>query len=83
MAGWAKIKTATSYAGVSQRTMRTWLKEGLKHSRLSSGMILIKYEWIDEYLESFGVSENQIDEIVDEVILGINLRCGYIIINIP
>jgi len=41
--------------------MRTWLKEGLKHGRLPSVMILIKYEWIDEYLGSFQVSEEMVE----------------------
>lgn len=67
-----KIKAAASYAGVSQRTMRTRLKEGLKQSRLPSGMILIKYQWIDEYLESFQVSGNRVDEIVDEIMSKMN-----------
>lgn len=30
-------------------------------------MILIKYPWIDEYLESFQAPENQTDKIVEEI----------------
>ena len=66
MSGWSKIKTAAKYAGISERTMRSWLKDGLKHSRMPSGTILIKYNWVDEYIESFTGKENQVDKIVNE-----------------
>jgi len=67
MIGWGKVKTAAKYADVSERTFRSWLKQGLKHSRLPSGTILIRYSDIDEWLESFSVNDNQIDEIVEEI----------------
>ncbi len=66
MSGWSKIKSAAKYAGISERTMRNWLKDGLKHSRLPSGTVLIKYAWVDEYLEAFAVKEDQVDKIVNE-----------------
>ena len=66
MTGWAKIKKASDYSGISERTMRDWLKDGLKHSRLPSGTVLIRYEWIDEYLEAFAAKEDQVDKIVSE-----------------
>ena len=65
--GWAKVKGAAKYAGVSERTFRDWLKDGLRHSRLSTGTILVAYAAIDEYLVGFEVNENQVDDIVDEV----------------
>ena len=65
--GWAKVKEAAKYAGVSVRTLRDWLKDGLRHSRLSTGTILVAFAAIDEYLERFEVSRNQVDNIVDEV----------------
>jgi hypothetical protein len=55
---------------MSERTIRSWLKDGLRHSRLRSGTILIKIEWIDEYLELFEAQENEADSIVDEVVRG-------------
>jgi excisionase family DNA binding protein len=66
MSGWSKIKSAAKYAGISERTMRNWLKDGLKHSRLPSGTVLIKYAWVDEYLEAFAAKEDQVDKIVNE-----------------
>jgi excisionase family DNA binding protein len=65
--GWAKVKEAAKYAGVSVRTLRDWLKDGLRHSRLSTGTILIPYAAIDEYLERFEVRTNKVDDLVDEV----------------
>jgi hypothetical protein len=64
--GWARIKEAASYSGVKERTLRSCLKVGLKHSRLPSGTILIKLAWIDEYLEGFQETENRVNSIVEE-----------------
>ena len=65
--GYAKVKKAAKYADVSERTFRDWLKDGLRHSRLNTGTILVAYTAIDEYLARFEVSRNQVDNIVDEV----------------
>jgi len=64
MSGWSKIKSAAKYAGISERTMRDWLKDGLKHSRLPTGTILIKFEWVDEYLETFAAKDDRVGKIV-------------------
>jgi excisionase family DNA binding protein len=56
--GWAKVKDAAKYAGVSVRTLRDWLKDGLRHSRVR-GTILISYTALDEYLRGFEVRDNQ------------------------
>ena len=68
MEGWAKVKKAAEYAGISERTFRGWLKDGLKHSRLPGGTVFIKYDSIDEYLVRFEVREDFVDEIVDSVV---------------
>jgi len=65
--GYAKVKDAAKYAGVSERTFRDWLKGSLRHSRLSTGTILVSYAAIDEYLVGFEVSKNQVDDIANEV----------------
>jgi excisionase family DNA binding protein len=59
--GWLKVKHAAKYADVSERTLRKWLKHKLRFSRLPSGLILIKSEWVDQFLERFIVSENEVD----------------------
>jgi excisionase family DNA binding protein len=65
--GWAKIRKAAEYAGVSERTLRDWLKKGLRHSCLPSGTVLIKYAAIDEYLDGFEVKRDLVDEIADSM----------------
>jgi hypothetical protein len=67
MQGWAKIKAAAKYAGMSERTLREWLKKGLPHSVLPSGTILLKFSAIDDFLESYSVKENEIDTLVEDV----------------
>jgi excisionase family DNA binding protein len=72
MDGWAKVKDAAEYSGVSVRTLREWLKEGLPHARLKTSTILIKYDWIDQWLSQFEVKpDNSVDAIVDEVLEGL------------
>ena len=69
--GWAKVKEAAKYAGVSPRTLEDWLKDGLlRYIKMPSGMRLVKYQWIDEALEHFEVNpkENSLDRIVDDVL---------------
>lgn len=68
MDGWVKIKSAAKYAGISERTFRDWLKTGLRHVKLPTGALLVKYMWIDDFLENHEVdSQKQVDEVVAEV----------------
>ena len=67
MQGWANIKNAAKYADVSERTMRDWLKEGLRYSKLPSGMIRIRYDALDAFLEQFADSGKQVDAVVDQL----------------
>ena len=68
MQGWTKVKPGAEYAGVSVRTFRPWLKEGLEHSRLPSGTILIRYEAIDEFISGYTVKKERLDKIVSEIV---------------
>jgi hypothetical protein len=70
--GWSKVKAGAQYAGVSERTFRPWLKKGLKHSRLPSGTILIRFIDIDDYLERFAVKDDQVADIVQEICKELN-----------
>jgi excisionase family DNA binding protein len=67
MNGWAKVKAAARYAGVSERTFREWLQRGLRHARLPSGHILISFSDIDEYLKRFCETQSKADRIVEEI----------------
>ena len=70
IAGWLKPKSAARYCDIGERTLRTWLKEdGLRHVRIR-GSILIKQQWMDAFLESFEIKDNdgdKVDAIVDNV----------------
>ncbi len=69
MDGWGKIGPAATYAGVSEGTLRKdWLKNGLKHVRLPSGTVLIKYEWVDQFLEKFANHNDLVDTVVKDVL---------------
>ena len=69
--GWLTVKEASIYSGYSERSIRHFLKEGLRHVRPSSREILIKREWMDEFLERFEVREDQVDRIVEDVVRGL------------
>jgi excisionase family DNA binding protein len=74
MKGWLKPKSAAQYCDVGERTMRTWLKEeGLRHTRIR-GTILIKIEWLDEFLTVLEVNDgSEVDRIVNGVMEGLEL----------
>lgn len=66
---WVKVPNGACYADLSSRTMRNLIKTGeIRHSRLSSGTILIKKSWIDDFLEKKEVKLSQLDEIVGGVL---------------
>lgn len=67
MRAWGKVKTIAERSDVSPRTVRTWLKKGLPYSKIK-GTILIKFDQLDAFLESYSVSDNEIDNIVEEVL---------------
>lgn len=67
MKAWGKVKTIAERSDVSPRTVRTWLKDGLPYSKVR-GTILIKFDQLDAFLESYSVSSNEIDSIVEEVL---------------
>lgn len=65
--GWLRIKQACQYCGIGERTLRTWLSEGLPYSKVK-GVVLIKVEKLDQFLKGFEVKENEIDHLVNEVL---------------
>lgn len=73
MKGWAKVKSAAAYADVGERTLREWLKNGLRHVRVRN-TIRMRYEWIDDFLESFAIDDNEVDRIVSDVCKGIGIE---------
>ncbi|MBF0507723.1 MAG: excisionase family DNA-binding protein [Deltaproteobacteria bacterium] len=73
---WFRAKEAAAYSGVSSRTLRGWLAKGLRHSRVSRGTVLIKREWIDEYLGNFEHQTHRVNEIVEDVLSKMTGRRG-------
>ena len=67
---WKKIPDAAKYIGMSERTVRELLKQGLPHSRLPSGTVLVELEQIDEWLRGFNV-ERQQQAIIRDILSGI------------
>jgi excisionase family DNA binding protein len=71
MTEWLTIHEAAKYAKVSERTIRNWMKGGLKYSRIG-GLVRIDSMWIDEYLNKH-LEDNdkgkKIDMIVQEVLV--------------
>ena len=55
--GWCKPSKGAPYSDVSLKVFRGFLKNGLRYVKLPNGRILTKYQWIDEYLEQFGVKD--------------------------
>ena len=75
MIGWLKVADAAKYSGVSVRTFRDWLKDGLERVKLPSGTILIKPASIDAYLEQFKVSDaTDISRVVDDLVAEVMSR---------
>lgn len=55
--GFCKPSQGAKYAAHTTKVFRTWFGKGLRHIRLENGRILTKYDWIDEFLEKFEVTE--------------------------
>ena len=66
--GYCKVKLGAVYAGVSERTFRDWLKQGLAYHKLPSGTILVAYGDIDKYLTQFRKDGTRASEIADQIL---------------
>ena len=67
MQGWLRPNQAAEYCGISRRTLYVWFKQGLKFSKVGQCR-LIKISDIDEFLERFGTTEREADQLVDEIL---------------
>ena len=66
---WGKIPTVARFADLSPRTIRNLIKSGqLRYSRLASGTVLIKLDWMNAYLEQREIKESQMDRIVESLL---------------
>lgn len=48
---WLRIKEAANYAGVSARTIRNWMDDGLVYRRLNHQFVRIHPNSIDDFLQ--------------------------------
>lgn len=69
---WLKIKAAAQYMGLGSRTVRNLLRDGLPHSRLPSGTILLEDCQIDEYLRGLDVNFKG-KQVVDSILSDLKL----------
>lgn len=79
MDGYGKVSAVAEYGGVSARTFRgVWLRDPrLRRVILPSGTILVKFSWVDEYLERFEERpDNTVKQLVDEVVSGLLADTG-------
>jgi hypothetical protein len=65
MGSWLRIQKAAEYADVSQRTIRRWFEDGLKHSRVR-GVPYTSREWIDDFIASH--SDDRMDRMIDDMV---------------
>jgi excisionase family DNA binding protein len=65
--GWLRIREAAKYSGISTRTLRDWLKMGLKSYRVR-GAILVCADDIDSFIKRFPADGQDVDRIVDEAV---------------
>ncbi len=66
--GWAKPSVGARYCGVSLKVFRGWLRNGLEHSQLPTGRILVKYTAIDSYLQQFLIENDQAKRTAHELV---------------
>ncbi|MBF0449225.1 MAG: helix-turn-helix domain-containing protein [Candidatus Magnetomorum sp.] len=68
MRGYARIKTVCKYADISKTTLRNWIKDGLRYTKVK-GIVLFKHSDIDNYINQYSDdSETKSTAIVNDVI---------------
>ncbi len=71
MDGWLRIKDVSEFCHVSQRTVRSWIKkDGLKISKIH-GIVLVKIENLNRFLEQYAEMDNaqsELNNIVNDVL---------------
>ena len=75
MIGWLKIKSGADYSDVCERTFNSWFGLGLRRVKIK-GCVLVKRQWIDDFLQKHEESKNdkvEVDKIVDQISGELNL----------
>lgn len=67
---WMRLKSAAAFCDVSPRTLRRWLQEGLRHSRIS-GVPYVSEQALDEFMKTHEVSSDRAERIAAEMVGGL------------
>jgi len=65
--GWLRPDQAAKYCNISRRTLYEWFRQGLKYSKIGQCR-LIKVSDLDAFIEQFATTENEADQLVDEIL---------------
>ena len=55
--GWANKEQACCYANISSSTLKKWMQNGLKHSRIGA-CLRIRYKDLDDFMLSFQAGQD-------------------------
>lgn len=73
MPGYMPLREAAQWAGVSLKTIRNWIKNGLPQYRgTARGKVLVRPADIDIFLVKENASQIHLDQIVDDVMCGLS-----------
>jgi hypothetical protein len=64
---WLRVKRVAERADTSTRTVRRWMKSGLRHSRIS-GIPYISESALDEWMRAHEVADDPAVRIADDVL---------------
>ncbi len=63
-----KLSQAAAYCGITKRTLRHWLEDGLKSAKVG-GVVLVRKAWLDQYIKQYCRELGMdLDKVVDGVI---------------
>lgn len=75
--GYLSLKGAAYYAGVSTRTVKRWIAQGLPdYQGTARGKVLIKPADIDAFLKKRTAPKVDLDTVVDEVLSGLKKKAA-------
>ncbi len=64
---WGRVPTCARRVDVSERTVWSWLSQGLPHARVN-GTTLIRFADLDEWLSRHRVERDKVRDIVDSIV---------------
>jgi len=69
---WFSLALAAKYTHTSTKTVSRWIKSGeIKYTKLPSGTIRIRREDLDDFMEKYAVTSDDLRKTVNELLQGI------------